>query len=361
MTLDQILDCLESKRVRATYRAVGAVIGRPARSVGATLGNRRQRASWVVNAQTGEPTGYDPTEKHPDLYLTSHIIKTGEELRRLCAEFRYSDPNRGVRLRLVTHANANTDPKKPHEAEPILAVGVDGCSAGWFFVEIKPDGTIRCDVVQSLHQLVRGTAERARIFVDIPIGLPDGRRERQCDQEARRVLGEPRRRSVFRAPARAVLDADDYDDANRLSRMETGTGFTKQAFGILGKCREVDQLLRDDLTVRPVIREVHPEVCFWAFGGGKPMKHYKKDDAGFRERLDVLKRIRPSAAHEIERTLSEFKPYGKDVARDDAVDAMVAALTATAKAAALRTLPANPPRDAFRLPMEMVYVAPDAM
>ena len=72
--------------------------------------------------------------------------------------------------------------------------------------------------------------------------------------------------------------------------METGTGLTKQAFGILGKCREVDQLLRDDLTVRSVIREIHPEVCFWAFGGGKPMKHYKKDDAGFRERLDVLKR-----------------------------------------------------------------------
>ena len=332
MTLDDILDCLERERVRATYGAVGAVIGRSARSVGAALGKRRKRASWVVNARTGVPTDYDPTEKHPDLYLTSHIIKTGEELRRLCTE--------------------------PHEVEPILAIGVDGCSAGWFFVEIKPVGTFRCGVVQALHQLV--PVERARIFVDIPIGLPDGRRERKCDQEARRVLGEPRRRSVFRAPARAVLDADDYGDANRLSLTETGTGLTKQAFGILGKCREVDRLLRDDPAIRPVIREIHPEICFWAFGGGKPMKHYKKDDAGYRERLDVLKTIRPSASHEIETTLSEFKPYGKDVARDDAVDAMVAALTATAKAAALRTLPVNPPRDAFGLPMEMVYVGPDA-
>lgn len=253
-----------------------------------------------------------------------------------------------------------SDPKNPRETEPILAVGVDGCSAGWFFVEIKPDGTFRCGVVQAFHQLLRGTVDRTRIFVDIPIGLPDGRRERRCDQEARRVLGEPRRRSVFRAPARAVLHANDYDDARRLSLTETRTGLPKQAFGILGKCRELDRLLRDDPAMRTVVREIHPEVCFWAFNGGTPMKHYKKDGAGFRERLDLLKRIWPSASHEIERTLSEFKPYGKEVARDDAVDAMVAALTATAKAAALRTLPVEPPRDALGLPMEMVYAAPDA-
>ena len=252
------------------------------------------------------------------------------------------------------------DQEKSHEAEPILAVGVDGCSAGWFFVEIKPAGTFRCGVVQTFRQLVQGTVEDARIFVDIPIGLPDGRRERRCDQEARRVLGEPRRRSVFRAPTRAVLDTDDYHDANRLSLTETGTGLTRQAFGIHRKCREIDRLLRDDWAIRPVIREIHPEVCFWAFAGGKPMKHYKKDDAGFRERLEVLRRIWPSASREVERTLSKFKPYGKNVARDDAVDAMVAALTATASAAALRTLPVKPPRDAFGLPMEMVYVAPRA-
>ena len=335
-------------------------------------GTRRRRCPWQTTTtrlvgckcpRTREPTDYVATEKHPDLYRTSHIIKTGDELRRLCTKLRHSDATSRVRPRLVTHVDWNEDPKKPHEAEPILAVGVDGCSAGWFFVEIEPPGTFRCGVVQSLRQLVPGAAERVRIFVDIPIGLPDGRRERECDQEARRVLGEPRRRSVFRTPARAVLDADNYEDANRLSLMKTGTGLTKQAFGILGKCREVDQLLRDDRTVPPVIREIHPELCFWAFAGRKPMKHCKKDGAGFRERLDVLKRIRPSAAQEIERTLSEFKPNGKHVARDDAVDAMVAALTAAAKAR--RCEPCQRSRQEmrsgsrFRLPMEMVYVAPD--
>lgn len=357
MTVDQILDCLETKRIRASYGAVGAVIGKPAQSVGAALGIRRQRASWVVNGRTREPTGYDPSEKHPDLYRTSHVIKTGEELRRLCAKIRHSDTRGSLRPRLVTRVDSNENPTKSHEAEPVLAVGVDGCSAGWFYVEIEPSGTFRHGVVKNLRELIPDPPQFARIFVDIPIGLPDGRHERKCDREARRVLGK-RRSSVFRVPARAVLAADDYREANRVSRMETGTGLTKQAFGILDKCREVDQLLRDHPTVRPVIREIHPEVCFWAFAGRRPMEHSKKEDDGFQERVEVLKRVRPEAAHDIERTLGEFKPNGKDVARDDAVDAMAAALTAGARPAALRTLPAKPSRDAFRLPMEMVYVAP---
>jgi len=359
MTVEQIRDCLERERIRATYGAVGAVIGRPAQSVGAALGNRRRHASWVVNARTGEPTDYDPSEKHPDLHRTSEIIRTEDELRRLCAKLCRGDTS-GARPRFVTHTERNKDPRKPHEAEPLLAIGADGCSAGWFFVEIKAPGTFRCGVVQSLRELIADVTKRARVLVDIPIGLPDGRYERECDQRARRVLGEPRRRSVFRAPTRAVLDAESYNYAKRVNLMETGVGLTKQAFGILGKCREVDQMLREDQTARSVIREVHPEVCFWAFAGRKPMRHYKKDDAGYRERLDVLKRIRPAAAQEIERTLGEFKPHGKDVARDDAVDAMVAALTAAAQAEALRTLPVKPPKDACGLPMEMVYVAPDA-
>ena len=88
MTLEQILDGLNAHRVRATYGAVGAVIGRPPQSVGTALGARTQRASWVVNARTGEPTGYSSDQRHPHLLHTSHIIRTEEELRRLCVKRR---------------------------------------------------------------------------------------------------------------------------------------------------------------------------------------------------------------------------------------------------------------------------------
>ena len=82
-TVHQILDCLNRERVRATYGAVGEVLQLPAQSVGQALGSQTRRASWVVNAKTGEPTGYAVDQKHPDLYRTPRIIRTGAELFHL--------------------------------------------------------------------------------------------------------------------------------------------------------------------------------------------------------------------------------------------------------------------------------------
>ena len=87
------------------------------------------------------------------------------------------------------------------------------------------------------------------------------------------------------------------------------------------------------------------------------MEHKKKTERGFRERIAVLQRFRPRVEQEIEQVLRKFKR--KDVARDDAVDAMAVAMTASARAAALQTLPSRPPRDSLGLPMEMVHVEPE--
>ena len=46
-----------------------------------------------------------------------------------------------------------------------------------------------------------------------------------------------------------------------------------------------------------------------------------------------------------------------DVADDDILDAMAAAITASTNPAALKTLPEHPTMDSRGLPMEMVYVA----
>jgi hypothetical protein len=52
------------------------------RSAGRHLGDKRPYASCVVNDRTGKPSGYAEHEQHADLYRTSDIIKTEEELRR---------------------------------------------------------------------------------------------------------------------------------------------------------------------------------------------------------------------------------------------------------------------------------------
>ena len=156
-------------RIRATYGAVGAVIGIPARSVGAVLGHRRRLASWVVNAHTGKPSGYTPDQKHSGLERTSHIIRTGDELRRLCAEC--SESRAGTQTHpqphLVAHADWSKDPKKRWCATAVL--DTDGRYRSGapelvgdletYFCRLQklagPDGVVLCGF-------------------DFPIGLPAG-------------------------------------------------------------------------------------------------------------------------------------------------------------------------------------------
>ena len=86
--VEEILRCLNDERIRATYGAVGAVIGVPAQSVGGYLGERRPEASWVVNSDTEQPTCYTSGEKHPDLCRTTHIIRTCGDLDALLRKYR---------------------------------------------------------------------------------------------------------------------------------------------------------------------------------------------------------------------------------------------------------------------------------
>lgn len=238
------------------------------------------------------------------------------------------------------------------------AYGVDGCSAGWFVVVVRPVGRLEFRVVPRIDHLVNQVETTDRIHVDIPIGLPDGPDERECDKAARRLLGEPRRRSVFRAPAREVLPATSFEQAGQISRRATsvaggrGVGVTQQTYAILPKIKEVDDLIRRRDRARAVIREVHPEVCFAGFGRG-PMKNPKKQTAGFEERREVLRAIWPDIDSLIEDALA--KTLRKNVARDDVMDAAIAAFTACQDEKLLKRLPANQREDCYGLPMEMVY------
>ncbi len=81
MTLDRILDALDAHRQRATYGAVGELLGRPARSV--LLGRpRTPRHSWVVRKDTGLPTGYSRHEQHPELQARAEVLASGADLRQ---------------------------------------------------------------------------------------------------------------------------------------------------------------------------------------------------------------------------------------------------------------------------------------
>ncbi|MFT6957029.1 MAG: putative RNase H-like nuclease [Halieaceae bacterium] len=230
--------------------------------------------------------------------------------------------------------------------------GVDGCRGGWLYA-LASDQSVSFGTVKRLEHLFDKAAPGSRIFVDIPIGLRDEIGDaRLCDQQARRFLAPLRTSSVFNAPLRVILAIDDYPEANATSKRLSGKGLSKQSFNIMPKIREVDKLITSGDRARGMIREVHPEVCFFGLAGGKPMQFSKKRKEGFDERLELLVRFQPGAENAVESAMSEYPR--KIVAADDVLDALVCAVTARMKGQ-WTTVPEVPELDSKGLPMEMVY------
>jgi predicted RNase H-like nuclease len=155
-------------------------------------------------------------------------------------------------------------------------VGVDGCKAGWFAVRLNSDGTWDTRSFADIQSLWGEWRGADRILIDMPIGLPDRKLTfRHCDGEARKLLGRRRASSVFSAPSRASLEAHSYRHASILNRREVGRRLTRQSYSIIPKIRQLDDLLASDGLARQAIREVHPEICFWALNRCCAMRHGK--------------------------------------------------------------------------------------
>jgi len=78
--LAEVIRFLNDHKIRATYGAVAELLGVLPISMGARLGPHTPEASWIVSADTGYPTGYSPTEVHPDVLTSTQLIRTGVEL-----------------------------------------------------------------------------------------------------------------------------------------------------------------------------------------------------------------------------------------------------------------------------------------
>jgi predicted RNase H-like nuclease len=231
-------------------------------------------------------------------------------------------------------------------------LGIDGCRGGWFLVGLDEEGNSRFQLLRHIDELDTWLAAAELVLIDIPIGLL--RREpqaRECDKQARRILGRPRGASVFTAPSRCALDCKTYSEANTRNRACTGRGLSRQCFGILPKIREMDAYL-DKPDRRSKIHEMHPEVCFWALNKQTPMAFNKKQVEGFVERLQLLARDCPESQSMIESAMQTYPRA--ELARDDIVDALVGAVTARF-AKPLRRIPEHPARDEKELIMEIVY------
>lgn len=242
-------------------------------------------------------------------------------------------------------------------------IGVDGCKTGWFSVGLDDDWNYGLAVCSTFQGLLDRLDNARLILVDIPIGLPDGPGGRKCDFDARNLIEHRNRKtSIFPTPARRTVQAvkagGDHQAANETERKiaRAKKGISIQVFNIALKIAEVDEVMVPrNLADPPSVREIHPELCFWALNGGQSMQHSKKRPSGRVERLRVLNGF-VQAQQIYNKACCRY--FRKEVAVDDILDALAAAVTAHLACTdrdRLRTVPKHPPKDGKGLPMEMVY------
>ena len=169
-------------------------------------------------------------------------------------------------------------------------------------------------------------------------------------------LGASAPSSVFPAPTRAACRAKDIAEGRRLNITEIGRSLSAQAWGICDKVAEVDNLLLIDVAARRRVREIHPEVCFWALNGRRPMQHSKATKEGVAERMALLTRHEPRSAALLDVVLRERRR--KDVQANDVLDALVGFVTAQAEI--VQRLQGDPACDQRGLAMEMLFRDGDA-
>lgn len=226
--------------------------------------------------------------------------------------------------------------------------GIDGCPAGWVVVLVSPQTQEHAVRLCPNFSEVFGLCPKPDVIaIDIPIGLLDERQVggRECDRLARQRL-PGRASSVFSPPIRSLLGAVSYEQVH-------GQGLSIQAFGILPKIQEVDQLMTPAL--QRCVYEAHPELAFRSLGGAL-MQHNKKTKAGREERLRALEQIEPF--HAVRNMLDTVATTYRrsQIGVDDFLDACVLAWLAERIANGEATcLPSEPPIDQKGLRMEMWY------
>ena len=238
--------------------------------------------------------------------------------------------------------------------------GVDGCKGGWLVaivsvMEVNTVANTACIyklqefcVANTFGEVLPRTSQFELICVDIPIGLSDGAKPRECDVKARKLLGGPRASSVFPAPIRLCLPAKDYATASQICFEHSGKKLNRQSFALLEKIRQVDDLMTPMLQHR--VREIHPEISFWALNGKKPIQQNKKTISGQAQRYKLLQEI----FADMDSILAQASPRGGYL-MDDALDALVAAWTAGQTVIReATTLPENPEFDSKGLRMEIL-------
>ncbi len=231
---------------------------------------------------------------------------------------------------------------------PIYA-GVDACKAGWMMVK-SVEETYAFGLWEGIEDMVGQNADIQRFLIDIPIGLGSASHPRTIDQKLRRELGK-RSSTVFNAPVRKAVYAENYAEAKAKNLSVEGKSISIQSFNICPKIKETDEFLLQNDDIEMI--ESHPELCFKYLNDGKVVLSKKSTPEGAKERLAILRKYDATIPKLFEKILSETKR--KQAKKDDILDAICLCLVNRLAAEKLNFLADENFTDEKEIEMKIAY------
>lgn len=165
--------------------------------------------------------------------------------------------------------------------------GIDGSKGGWVCVSGYENNfkELKFEKLKEFNDIK--SKDFNLVLVDIPIGLDIDLKKggRIVDKLARKEL-LTNKSSIFNAPSRLVLEAKNYEEANKINKNK-GMGLSKQSWNLVKKIKEVDDFIRN--SNKTIIFESHPEIIFQVMKRDK-VSTKKKNDEGIIERRNLLEK-----------------------------------------------------------------------
>lgn len=165
--------------------------------------------------------------------------------------------------------------------------GIDGSKGGWVCVSGYENNykELKFEKLKEFNDIKSKNFNL--VLVDIPIGLDIDLKKggRIVDKLARKEL-LTNKSSIFNAPSRLVLEAKNYEEANKINKNK-GMGLSKQSWNLVKKIKEVDEFIKN--SNKTIIFESHPEIIFQVMKKDK-VSTKKKNDEGIIERRNLLEK-----------------------------------------------------------------------
>jgi predicted RNase H-like nuclease len=186
--------------------------------------------------------------------------------------------------------------------------GVTPCPGGWLVLSGRLAGvTVVAEeafVLRSLQEVLDYRPRFDFAAVNIPFGYPDhpGDGYRQCDREARGIVGWPQRVNVRPVPSRAALLAKSRKEA-----LELEPWLTKNDF------RHFKWMKEAAIEIAPFHARswysANADLSFAHMNGDLPLRHSIYLPEGLSERLELIRKKLPS----VDEVISRVPPQGAGV------------------------------------------------